>query len=146
MRQFERFFGAITRFTVSAFTSDVSIFLLKLNDVSNKQGLNVLSCSKKQVLRYSGFSTKNNLMRSPTKNTINTMVQSSSIEDVNNSLEVFPSLTSFDGNTFALENQPLDLCHSINTTQTLLRPASSIASATRTVLTLLSLYNIKRNQ
>ena len=145
MRQFERFFSSITCFRVCAFTSDISIFLLKLNDVSNKLGLNVISCSKAQLKRYSTRTNKTVLLNNPTSNTINTMVQASSIENVNNSLEIFPNLATFEGSSYPLENYQPDVRLNLNTALPLMKSTNSITSSMRSTLVLLTLYNTKRD-
>jgi len=143
MRQFERFFNSVTRFHVSAFTSDISIFLLKLSEVSNKLGINVISCSSAQLRRYASFSTKNALLSNPTHNTLNTIVQSTSLDNINSSSEVFTNLITFEGNSFFLEKPLTEIQHLINFTP-LAQTSISLTSAIRTTLTLLTLYNIKR--
>lgn len=140
MRQFERFFNSITRFTFCAFSPDVSVFLLKLPEISNKSGINVASCTKSQLVRYLNQSPQARYLYNPTKYTNNATVQSMSLKNLTDSNEVYPNLTSLEGDTFFLGEQlPLTTSKSI-----LLTPSLSFESSLYQTMILLTLFNLKR--
>ena len=140
MRQFERFFSTLTRFTLCAFSADVSVFKLKLSELSNKSGINVASCSKAQIIRYTGQSSKALFLSNPTSYTNNSIVQSNSLEHLSSSNEVFPNLVSLEGDTFFLsEELPMT-----SNKQLLIKPSLSIESSLYQTLVLLTLFNTSR--
>ena len=69
MRQFERFFSALTRFNINAYSSDVGVFQTKLHELSNKDGINIVSCSKTPLTRHINYSAGASFLINSTKNT-----------------------------------------------------------------------------
>jgi len=145
MRQFERFFNALTRFKINAFSADVSVFNLKLKDVANTNGINVLSCSKTPLQRYLSYSNGSSFLDNPTKNTNNVLVQTLSPLDLSESLEVFPNLVLLEKHTYSYDDfqSPL-LIHGFNITCS--QPAVlSTTTSLYSTLILLTLLNISRS-
>jgi hypothetical protein len=141
MRQFERFFNALTRFKINSFSADVSVFNIKLKDLTNKNGINIISCSKTPLKRYLNYSNGSSFLDNPTKNTNNVLVQTLSASNLAESLEVFPNLILLEKHTYSYDDTASSVL-SLEPTNTYLHHTSlSIASSLYSTLVLLTLLN-----
>lgn len=145
MRQFERFFSALTRFKVNSFSSDVSVFNMKLKDLTNRNGINVLSCSKTPITRYLKYSDGTSFLHNPTKNTNNVLVQTLSIPSLAESLEVFPNLMLFEKHTYSYNDTTSPVSLHKPTSVHLQQTSLSLTSSLYSTLILLTLWNINQN-
>ena len=96
MRQFERFYSALGRFQLDAFSSNFDVFSMRLSAIVNYNGINILSCSKKILGRYINQSHGAAFLKNPTKNTNSAIVQVSNVQDLSLSSEVYPNLVNLD--------------------------------------------------
>jgi len=145
MRQFERFFNALTRFKINSFSADVSVFNIKLQDLTNKNGINIISCSKTPLKRYLNYSNGSSFLHNPTKNTNNVLVQTLSASNLAESLEVFPNLILLEKHTYSYDDVKSSVLP-LESTNTYLHHASlSVASSLYSTLVLLTLLNTNRN-
>ena len=140
MRQFERFFSTLTRFSICTFSADVSVFMQKLPEITNKLGVNIASCSNSQLGRYEKRSQKASFLSNPTNYTNNSMVQLTSLENLPSSSEVFPNLISAEGSAFFIG----DKLPTTSNRQLLIKPSISIETSIYQMLTLLTLFNVHR--
>ena len=144
MRQFERFFNALTRFKINSFSADVSVFHVKLKDVSNKDGINIVSCSNTPLKRYMNYSNGSSFLTNPIKNTNNVLVQTLSAANLAESSEVYPNLILLESHTYSYDDlttvSPSDISLDNQANQNTLSITSSIYST----LVLLTLFNVNR--
>ena len=144
MRQFERFFNALTRFKINSFSADVSVFHVKLKDVSNKDGINIISCSNTPLKRYMNYSNGSSFLTNPIKNTNNVLVQTLSAANLAESSEVYPNLILLESHTYSYDDltivSPSDISLDNQANQNTLSITSSIYS----ILVLLTLFNANR--
>jgi hypothetical protein len=144
MRQFERFFNALTRFKINSFSADVSVFHVKLKDVSNKDGINIISCSNTPLKRYMNYSNGSSFLTNPIKNTNNVLVQTLSAANLAESSEVYPNLILLESHTYSYDDlttvSPSDISLDNQANQNTLSITSSIYST----LVLLTLFNVNR--
>jgi hypothetical protein len=144
MRQFERFFNALTRFKINSFSADVSVFHVKLKDVSNKDGINIISCSNTPLKRYMNYSNGSSFLTNPIKNTNNVLVQTLSAANLAESSEVYPNLILLESHTYSYDDlttvSPSDISLGNQANQNTLSITSSIYST----LVLLTLFNVNR--
>jgi hypothetical protein len=145
MRQFERFFNALTRFKINSFSADVSVFHVKLKDVSNKDGINIISCSNTPLKRYMNYSNGSSFLTNPIKNTNNVLVQTLSAANLAESSEVYPNLILLESHTYSYDDlttvSPSDISLDNQANQNTLSITSSIYST----LVLLTLFNVNRH-
>ena len=148
MRQFERFYSATGRFCITAFSCNVDVFNLKLITIANKDGINILSCSKATLMKHINSSKGANFLINPTKNSNSTMVQALNPKALQQSSEIYPNLVTLDQLLYSYEDMvsfthpgtnELDLLDLINVgaTNNIISSHSSIYS----ILILLSLFN-----
>ena len=144
MRQFERFFNALTHFKINSFSADVSVFHVKLKDVSNKDGINIISCSNTPLKRYMNYSNGSSFLTNPIKNTNNVLVQTLSAANLAESSEVYPNLILLESHTYSYDDltivSPSDISLDNQANQNTLSITSSIYS----ILVLLTLFNANR--
>lgn len=150
MRQFERFFSGLTRFTINSFSADVSVFKLKVKELNNWGGINILSCSQTPITRYLKYSQGSSFLVNPTKNTNNTLIQTSSINSLSNSLEVFPNLMVLENHTYSYtDDSTLETIVSSATLEStlsspVLSTTNSITSSVYSIVVILTLFNVHR--
>ena len=150
MRQFERFFSGLTRFTINSFSADVSVFKLKVKELNNQGGINILSCSQTPITRYLKYSQGASFLLNPTKNTNNTLIQTSSADSLSNSLEVFPNLMVLENHTYSYTDaSTLETIVSSSTLESTLTPSvlsttNSITSSVYSIVVVLALFNVHR--
>jgi hypothetical protein len=96
MRQFERFYSALGRFQVNAFSPNFSVFNANLNNILNHNGINIISCSKKILGRHINQSYGSAFLKNPTKNNNSAIIQTTQIHNIELSTEVYPNLINLD--------------------------------------------------
>lgn len=106
-RQFERFYNSLGKFPISAFTSDTSVFLLKHGSILNKNGINIISCSKSVLMKHINYSSGAQFLLNPTKNTNSAIIQANTAEDLTLSLEVYPNLVNLDNLLYSYEEMAI---------------------------------------
>ena len=100
MRQFERFYSALGRFQFSAFSSNFNVFAIKLSTLLNHNGVNILSCSQGILGRYINQSEGAKFLKNPTKHTNSSIIQTTSLQDMTLSVDVYPNLVVLDNSLF----------------------------------------------
>jgi len=152
-KQFERFYAAMGRFSVTAYSADAHVFHVKLPDVVNKNGINILSCSKTALRKHLNYSQGANFMINTTKNTNSAMLQALDASSLALSSNVFPGAIKFENslycyegvNEFSLETVPrVDFIAELDSVlfENVLESTNTIYST----LILLTLFNIKSGQ
>lgn len=152
MRQFERFFSGLTRFSLNTFSADVSVFNAKLKELSNKDGINIITCSQTPLKRYVKFTNGSHFLINPTKYTNNSIVQTNVPSALSQSTEVFPNVTILDNHSYtnydlSSMSDPSSKLRSLTCIDNLATtPAISISASVYSVTILLTLFNIHRNE
>lgn len=105
-RQFERFYNTLGYFKSSSFTTSTHVFLLKVQDMSSKQGISISSCSSKLLsrnLRPSlGSAIHNPYLHNFTKYTNNNIVQTLDNSSLlSASSDIFPNVSLFDDSLYS---------------------------------------------
>jgi hypothetical protein len=100
MRQFERFYSALGRFQFDAFSSNVSVFSLKLSSILNYNGINITSCSKNILARHINQSRGAGFLKNPTKNNNSAIVQASCLQDITLSTDIYPNLVNINNSFY----------------------------------------------
>ena len=145
MRQFERFFNALTRFKINSFSADVSVFNIKLKELSNRNGINVISCSKTPLRRYLNYTDNSSFLYNPTKNTNNVLVQTLSATSLSESLEVFPNLILLEKHTYSYDDLASQLTPTGSIDNCLHTTSISTTTSIYSTLILLTLLNVSRS-
>ena len=150
MRQFERFFSGLARFNLNTLASDVYVFNAKLKELSNKAGINILSCSKTPLKRYINYTKDAKFLLNPTKHTNSSVVQTTTSEALSQSAEIFPSLTVLDDHHYSYTE--LAVADSNSKLGRIVRPdtfvmpqTTSITSSIYSILVALTLFNTNRS-
>ena len=99
-RQFERFYSSLGRFQISAFSSHVDVFHVRISELSHRNGINVLSCSRPILNKHINYSVGAAFLRNPTSHTNPTMVQVLSPTDLIQSSEVYPNVINFENSLY----------------------------------------------
>lgn len=150
MRQFERFYSALTRFKINAYSADASIFHLRLQDISNLGGINVVSCSKTPLRRHINYSSSASFLINPTRGTNSSFVQTLEPASLTDSTEVYPSVIWLDNHSYSYDEMSeagsIALCQQQATSvrECLIQPVSSINTTLYSILILLTLFNTNR--
>lgn len=152
MRQFERFYSALTRFKINAYSADASIFHLRLQDLSNLDGINVVSCSKTPLRRHINYASSASFLINPTRSTNSAFVQTLEPSSLVNSTEVYPSVVYLDNHSYSYDDMSevdsMSLCQqrAASIRECLLQPISSINTTLYSTLILLTLFNTNRTK
>jgi hypothetical protein len=99
-KQFERFYSALGRFQFDAFSANFSIFSIKLGSVANYNGINIASCSKNILKRHIKQCQGSEFLKNPTKNSNSAVIQTSSLQNINLSSEVYPNLINLENSLY----------------------------------------------
>jgi hypothetical protein len=152
-KQFERFYAAMGRFSITAYSADAHVFHVKLPDLLNQNGINILSCSKTSLRKHLNYSQGANFMLNTTKNTNSAMVQALDAPSLALSSDVFPGAINFESslycyegvNDFSLETIPhTDFIAGLDSV--LFENAVENALTLYSTLILLTWFNIKANE
>ena len=150
MRQFERFYSALSRFNINAYSSDVSVFNLRLQELSNVNGINIVSCSKTPLRRHVNYTKNASFLVNPTKNTNSAIVQTLQPLNLTTSTEVFPNVITLENHSYSYDDltmiagSPTYHEQAASIGGCLFQPASSINSSLYSVLVSLTLLNTNR--
>lgn len=150
-RQFERFYNSLGKFPISAFTSDTSVFLLKHGSILNKNGINIISCSKSVLMKHINYSSGAQFLLNPTKNTNSAIIQANTAEDLTLSLEVYPNLVNLDNLLYSYEEMAIltkpqhnvDFINNLN--QLMFKNTTHIVTTAYNILVLSTLTNVNRS-
>jgi hypothetical protein len=104
MRQFERFYSALGRFQINTFSSDVNVYLINLHNISNCNGINIISCSKKMLGKHINQSQGASFLKNPTKNTNSAMIQTTQLLDVALSTNVYPNIVNLENSLYPYDD------------------------------------------
>lgn len=147
MRQFERFYSSLGRFPLDVFSTNFSVFSLRVSMLTNRNGINIASCAKTLLSRHINNSYDASFLKNPTKNTNSAIVQLSNLADVTSSLEIYPNLVNLENMLYPYgdmltslsDNQNLDVVTRLNAD--VLRTSLQISTSVYSVLILLTLLN-----
>lgn len=150
MRQFERFFSGLARFNLNTLSSDVHVFNAKLKELSNKAGINILSCSKTPLRRYINYTNNARFLLNPTKHTNSSIVQTTTPEALSQSTEIFPNLTVADNHHYSYTelttvDSNLRLGKTVESGTFVIPQTTSITASIYSTLVLLTLFNTNRS-
>jgi hypothetical protein len=142
-RQFERFYSALGRFNVSAYTSSACVFHMRLPHLHNTNGVNILSCSSNILAKHTNYSSGAKFLLNCTQGTNNELLQTLDMPSMSASVEAYPNVVVYDNVLYSYDDLLLleELRHSAlpSTTNVLTDPILSWVVASRQVLTLLTL-------
>lgn len=150
LRQFERFYSALGRFNVSAYSSDVNVFFLKLPTLLNKNGINILTCSRSVLNKHINYTDKAVFLRNHTQHARSAYVQTSNHTDVLSSLEIYPSIINIESSFYSPDELKLALSRNEITNQltylesNVFNHSLNIVLSSYNVLILLTLLNTNR--
>jgi hypothetical protein len=115
-RQFERFYSALGRFQTSAFSAHADVFHIRLSELSNLEGINVVSCSRPILNKHLNYSSGAGFLTNPTKFTNPTMVQVLKPAALAKSTEIYANVINFDNSLYCYDsvNATLDNSDYIN--------------------------------
>lgn len=123
-RQFERFYNTLGYFKSSSFATSTHVFLLKVQDMSSKQGISISSCSTKLLnrnLRPSlGSTACNPYLHNFTKYTNNNLVHTLDNSSLlSASSDIFPNVTILDDSLYSYSEieEREGLCASLSAMQ-----------------------------
>ena len=149
-RQFERFFTSLGFFNCITHSPILNVFTTRLPLLAAKNnGVSISSCSKNIAYRFIRFSKyqSTHYLTDRTKNTNLSLMHTSHPQNIVNYSDIFPSTVKFDNSFYS----PLDIytlveTQNLNSTfnNALVQYNLSIVSSTRSILVLISLYNLKR--
>ena len=150
MRQFERFYSALTRFSINAYSSDVSVFNLRLQELSNMNGINIVSCSKTPLRRHINYAAGASFLINPTRSTNSAIVQTLAPSNLTESTEVFPNVVMIEDQSYSYDDMAeltvIASCQkqASSIESCLFQPVNVIGTTIYSTLILLTLLNTNR--
>ena len=150
MRQFERFYSALSRFNINAYSSDASVFSLRLHELSNSSGINIVSCSKTPLRRHVNYAPNASFLINPTKHTNSAIVQTLAPENLTTSTEIFPNVITLENHSYSYDdltmiaNDPTYHSQAVPIRDCLFQPVNLINTSLYSTLVLLTLFNTNR--
>jgi len=151
MRQFERFYSSLGQFKVSAYATESSVFNIRLFALTNKNGINLLSCSKPVLYKHINSLKNSEFLINYSNHSRSSFIQTNSIENITQSLEIFPNVIKFDSSFYSPDE--INSLTNNNESAILLKSLDAItfnhslilSTNLYHILILLTLYNIKCN-
>ena len=105
-KQFSRFIQSLGLFNITAGSPSVSVFNTQLRNISNLNGINVVSCSKPVLNKFVSYLRERSYLNPITFGGAAVVVQTHSSDQLISSLEVNPNNIIFDNFQY-----PRDLTH-----------------------------------
>jgi hypothetical protein len=115
MRQFERFYSALGRFSFDMLSANFDIFSIKLTSLLNYGGINIASCSKTILKRHINQSSGSKFLKNPTQNSNSAVIQTSNLQDVLLSTDVYPNLVNLENVLYSYNDIEALLTVDVNT-------------------------------
>jgi hypothetical protein len=91
-------------FPVSAFSAHADVFHIRLPELENRGGINILSCSRPILNKHLNYSLGSSFLKNPTASTNPAMVQTLTPSNLVESSEVYVNVINFENSLYCPES------------------------------------------